>query len=117
DVTEAGNFEEQNILNVPREPALFSKLEGISVENLEAKVHQAKESLYAQREKRIKPGRDEKVLTDWNGLMLRAFAEAASHFSRDDYRSIAEANARFLLTTMWDGTRLLHSFKDGRARF
>jgi uncharacterized protein YyaL (SSP411 family) len=49
--------------------------------------------------------------------MLRAFAEASAHFGRDDYRSVAEANADFILTTMWDGKRLLHSFKDGRARF
>src|SRR5207249_3018657 len=51
------------------------------------------------------------------GLMLRAFAEAAAHFNRHDYRSAAETNAEFILTTMWDGTRLLHSFKEGRARF
>src|SRR6185503_6614756 len=63
------------------------------------------------------PGRDEKVLTDWNGLMLRAFAEAAAVLGRDDYRKVAEENAEFILNTLWDGTRLLHSFKDGRARF
>ena len=49
--------------------------------------------------------------------MLRAFAEASGHLNRDDYRRAAEANADFILTTMWDGTRLLHSFKDGRVRF
>jgi uncharacterized protein YyaL (SSP411 family) len=117
DVTEHGNFEEQNILNVSREPELFGKLEGVSVQDLERKIEAAKKELYAKREKRIHPGRDEKVLTDWNGLMLRAFAEAAAHFGRDDYRAIAEGNARFLLNTMWDGARLLHSFKDERARF
>jgi len=116
-VTEEGNFEEKNILNVPREPELFCKLEGISVQDLESKVEAARKKLYAAREKRVKPGRDEKVLTDWNGLMLRAFAEAAAHFDRSDYRSVAESNADFILTTMWDGARLLHSFKDGRARF
>jgi uncharacterized protein YyaL (SSP411 family) len=49
--------------------------------------------------------------------MLRAFAEAAAFLGRDDYRQAAEANANFILTTMWDGQRLLHAFKDGRARF
>ena len=117
DVTEEGNFEEQNILNVPREPELFSKLERVPVQELASKVQAARKKLYDRREKRIRPARDEKVLTDWNGLMLRAFAEAAAHFSRDDYRAVAEANANFLLTTMWDGNRLLHSFKDDRARF
>jgi uncharacterized protein YyaL (SSP411 family) len=116
-VTEHGNFEERNILNISREPELFSKLEKIPVEELESKVEAAKKKLYAARKKRVRPGRDDKVLTDWNGLMLRAFAEAAGHFGRDDYRSVAEANATFIMTTMWDGTGLLHSFKDGRARF
>jgi uncharacterized protein YyaL (SSP411 family) len=49
--------------------------------------------------------------------MLRAFAEAALYLNRDDYRQVAVANAQFLLDTLWDGQRLLHNFKDGRARF
>jgi uncharacterized protein len=117
DVSEQGNFEEHNILNVPRAPELFAKLENLPVEDLMSKIEAARKKLYATREKRIKPGRDEKVLTDWNGLMLRAFAEAAAFLNRDDYRAIAEANATFVLNTVWDGTRLLHSFKDGRPRF
>src|SRR2546426_8819670 len=116
-VTEHGNFEERNILNVSRDPELFSKLEKIPVQELQTKIETAKKRLYAARESRVRPGRDEKVLTDWNGLMLRAFAEASAHLNRDDYRRAADTNADFILTTMWDGTRLLHSFKDGRARF
>ena len=107
DVTAHGNWEHTNILNVPDGPDAA----------LEAKIEAAKKKLYAARLQRIKPGRDEKVLTDWNGLMLRAFAEAATYIGREDYRAVAESNASFLLTTMWDGNRLLHSFKDGRARF
>ena len=116
-VTEQGNFEEQNILNVSRDLELFSKLERIPVQELETTIEATKKKLYRARENRVRPGRDEKVLTDWNGLMLRAFAEAAGHFNRDDYRRVAESNADFILTTVWDGTRVLHSFKDGRARF
>jgi uncharacterized protein YyaL (SSP411 family) len=107
DVTERGNWEHTNILNVREEPDA----------SLDSKIESAKKKLYAVRNRRIKPGRDEKVLTDWNGLMLRAFAEAAAYLDRDDYRAVAEDNATFLLKTMWDGSRLLHSFKDGRARF
>ena len=117
DVTEHGNFEGRNILNISRPPELFSKLESVPLEDLEARAKAAKKKLYAAREKRVKPGRDEKILTDWNGLMLRAFAEAAAYLGRDDYRSIAESNAGFILSTLWDGSRLLHNFKDGRARF
>jgi uncharacterized protein YyaL (SSP411 family) len=107
DVTTHGNWEEKNILHVTREPD----------DKLLASIDAAKKKLYAAREKRVRPGRDEKVLTDWNGLMLRAFAEAATYLERDDYRAVAEANASFILNTAWDGYRLLHSYKDGRARF
>ena len=105
-VTESGNFEGHNILNVP-----YPK------EGLESKIQAARTKLFAVRERRVKPGRDEKVLTDWNGLMLRAMADAANYLERHDYRNVAEANANFILTTLWDGNRLLHNFKDGRARF
>ncbi|HLQ79135.1 MAG TPA: AGE family epimerase/isomerase, partial [Terriglobia bacterium] len=94
-----------------------SKLEKISPEELQAKFEAARPALYAAREKRIHPGRDEKILTDWNGLALRAFADAAAYLGRDDYRQIAEANAEFIFKTLWNDNRLLHSFKDGRARF
>jgi uncharacterized protein len=107
DVTAHGNWEETNILHVKSPPD----------QQTQAKVDAAKKKLYAAREKRVKPGRDEKVLTDWNGLMLRAFAEAASHLGRRDYQVIAEANANFILNTLWDGSHLLHTYKDGRARF
>ncbi|HEY2385258.1 MAG TPA: thioredoxin domain-containing protein [Terriglobia bacterium] len=107
DVTGPGNWEHTNILHVREEPD----------SSLEEKIKAAKHKLYAARNQRIRPARDEKVLTDWNGLMLRAFAEAAAYLGRADYRSVAESNADFLLGTMWDGKRLLHSFKDGRARF
>jgi uncharacterized protein YyaL (SSP411 family) len=107
DVSAHGNWEETNILHVTREPD----------EKLLPKIEAARKKLYADREKRVRPGRDEKILTDWNGLMLRAFVEAAGCLGRDDYRAVAEANAQFILKTMWDGNRLLHSYKDGRARF
>ena len=107
DVTGHGNWEETNILHITQE----------ADENLLARVEAAKKKLYDARTKRVRPGRDDKVLTDWNGLMLRAFADAAAYLERDDYRAVAEANAAFILSTLWDGKRLLHSYKDGRARF
>ncbi len=106
DVSERGNFEHRNILHVP-EPD----------EELVPRIDAARKRLYAIRNQRVKPGRDEKILTDWNGLMLRAFADAAFVLNRDDYRQVAVDNAEFLLKSMWNGERLLHSYKDGRARF
>ncbi len=78
-------------------------------------------SCSSAREQRVKPGRDEKVLAAWNGLMLAAFAEAARDRSLGErteiYRSIAEHNAEFLLREMrtTDG-RLLRTWKDGQAK-
>jgi len=116
-VTSDGNFEHQNILNVSRPPETFSKVEQVPLDVLLAKIDAAKQKLYAVRDTRIKPGRDEKILTDWNGLMLRPFADAAFDLDRDDYLAVAVANAEFMLQTMWNGERLLHNFKDGRVRF
>ena len=96
-----------NILNVPNPDV-----------ELEAKIQRAKRLLFDAREKRIRPGRDEKILTDWNGLMLRAFAEAALYLNGDDYRAIAIAEMPSSRENDVETSgRLLHNFKDGRARF
>jgi uncharacterized protein YyaL (SSP411 family) len=67
--------------------------------------------------KRVKPGRDEKVLTDWNGLMLRAFAEARRRSRTRRLPQGCRRECRVHLEYALGRTRLLHSFKDGRARF
>ncbi len=91
---------------------------------------EARRKLFEAREQRVHPGRDEKVLTSWNGLMLAAFAEAARAFSpspgsgrggqgvrAETYRLIAERNADFLLRELrLDNGRLLRSWKDGEAK-
>ena len=104
-VTERGNFESQNIL----------ELKG-SLEEREA-LADARRKLFEAREARIHPGRDDKVLTSWNGLMLAAFAEAARALEREDYREVAERNAEFLLSELRtpDG-RLVHTWKAGVAK-
>jgi len=116
-VTQHGNWEGHNILNIPRNPEIFCKLEKISEDELWQKFKEARSRLYSEREKRIPPGRDEKILTDWNGLALRAFADAAAFLGRDDYRRIAETLANFILKSLSNGNQLFHGFKDGRARF
>jgi uncharacterized protein YyaL (SSP411 family) len=99
-VTPGGNFESKNILEfvgeLDQRPALA----------------EARRKLFEAREKRIHPGRDEKVLTSWNGLMLAAFAEAARILNRDDDRQVAERNAKFLLREMrQENGRLLRTWK------
>ncbi|HSR31853.1 MAG TPA: thioredoxin domain-containing protein, partial [Anaerolineae bacterium] len=80
-------------------------------------LREARRRLFKAREKRVHPGRDEKVLTSWNGLMLAAFAEAARALNRDDYRLVAENNAAFLLREQrQDNGRLLRSWKNGESK-
>ncbi|MBX3065645.1 MAG: thioredoxin domain-containing protein [Anaerolineae bacterium] len=116
-VTEHGNFEERNILNVLLDDDVVAKKLNISVEELQQRIDSAKHTLYAARTHRIPPGLDDKVLTAWNGMMLASLAEGARFFKRDDYRQAAIRNAEFLLTTMQKDGRLLRSYKDGVANY
>jgi uncharacterized protein YyaL (SSP411 family) len=116
DVTEQGNFEHKNILHVDHSLAEIAEQQGVSVERLEQALARGREVLYKVRSERVWPGLDNKILTGWNGLMLRSFAEAARVLGRDDYRDSAERTADFLLTTMNGGGRLLRSYRDGQAK-
>lgn len=115
DVTAGGNFEGKNILHV-NERAEQQDETLISPEALQESLSRSREILFKEREKRIKPGRDEKILTSWNGLMLRSFAEAARYLNRPDYLQVAVNNATFLLDKLRRNGRLLRTYKDGRAR-
>jgi hypothetical protein len=116
DVTDWGNFEGQNILNIPRDREIVAKLENVSVDELAAVIERGRKKLFDHREHRIKPHRDEKVLTAWNGLMLRSFAEAANALDREEYRQIAIKNAEFLLTHLRRDGRLLRTYRDGVSK-
>jgi uncharacterized protein len=72
--------------------------------------------LFEARERRVKPGRDDKVLAAWNGLMARAFAEAGRALGRADYVAAARRNAEFVLGSLRMSGRLLRTWKAGRAK-
>jgi uncharacterized protein YyaL (SSP411 family) len=104
-VTPGGNFEGKNIL------------EFVGEMEQRPTLAEARRKLFEAREKRVHPGRDEKVLTSWNGLMLAAFAEAARALDRNDYREIAERNAEFVLRELrQESGRLLRTWKQGKAK-
>ena len=77
----------------------------------------ARSKLLSVRDRRVRPGRDEKVLTGWNGLMIRAMARAARALGRDDLADSATRAADFVRAHLWRDGRLLACHKDGRARF
>ncbi len=116
-VTEAGNFEGKNILTRRTSLEDFAKANHMKVEALKAKVEEAKQLLYARREKRVHPHLDDKILSSWNGLMLQAYARAAAVLGDVNYLEIARANAKFLLETMRDDTgHLYRTRRLGRSR-
>lgn len=116
DVTERGNFEGENILHVSRSVEDVAKIALVSTERLQEVLERGRQKLFEVREHRVKPDRDEKVLTAWNGLMLASFAEAAAILERDDYRRIAEKNAQFVLDNLRRDGLLLRTYKDGQSK-
>jgi uncharacterized protein YyaL (SSP411 family) len=97
------NFEGKSILWLPGQPD-------------PARAAPWRRRLFEARERRVKPGRDDKVLAAWNGLMARAFAEAGRSLGRADYVSAARRNAEFVLDRMRSDGRLLRTWKAGEAR-
>lgn len=116
DVSEAGNFEEKNILNVNNSIPDAARALKIPENKLNEVLERGRKALFEEREKRIKPFRDEKVLTAWNGLMLAAFAEAAAILGREDLLEIAKKNANFIIENMQADGRLLRTWKEGKAK-
>jgi uncharacterized protein YyaL (SSP411 family) len=115
-VSSEGNFEGHNILHVPNEASAVATREGIELSRLEAAVARARVALYERRAARVWPGRDEKVLASWNGLMLRAVADGARAFAREDWRAAALRSGEFLAREMVRDGRVLRSWKEGQAR-
>jgi uncharacterized protein YyaL (SSP411 family) len=114
DVTDAGNWEGDNILRLSIRASEIVARSGIDEKEFHSRIAAARLKLYEVRAKRIWPGLDDKVLTAWNGLMLAAFAEAAQALDRADYREVATSNAEFLYATMRAGDgRLLRTWKAG----
>ncbi len=116
DVTALGNFEGQNILHHRIDLNSYAKNLGISPEELKRSLDSCRQKLWETREKRIKPGRDEKVLAAWNGMMLSTFAEAAWVLNKTEYLEIALQSAEFLASQMRVKGRLCRSWKEGGAR-
>lgn len=123
-VKQEGNFHEEatgdrtgtNILHLKKPlPELFIDLD-IPSEDLRERLEGMRERLFHARETRVHPHKDDKILTDWNGLMIAALARGARILERDDYTLGAKKAAAFILKQMRkkDG-RLLHRYRDGEA--
>ena len=118
-VTEAGNFEQahESVLNRVATDDEIAERQSMSVVEVQSSLRNSRALLLESRARRIRPMRDEKILTGWNGLLLRSLSEAAGALNRSDYRAGADALADFLTSRMRrDDGRLLRSYKGGEAR-
>jgi uncharacterized protein YyaL (SSP411 family) len=110
-VTERGNFEGRNILHVPRDPAAVAEANGISEEELEDRLAPLRRKLLAKRSGRVRPGKDDKVLAAWNGMMISAFARAYQVLGDERYLHVAERAADFVLREMVRDGGLLRTYR------
>ena len=115
-VTADGNFEGRNIFHVPNDPVAVAARHGITPGELRARIASAAHVLLAARAGRVRPGRDEKILASWNGLMVRALAEAARAFDSMSYRAESIRQGEFLFRALVRDGRVYRSYKHGAAR-
>jgi uncharacterized protein YyaL (SSP411 family) len=109
DVTPAGNFEDHTILNrLARVPATADE---------EARLTVLRQHLFAVRERRVRPGLDDKVLADWNGLMIAGLANAGVAFGEPSWLAMGARAFACVAANMSRGDRLGHSWRAGRLLF
>ncbi|HEY2989586.1 MAG TPA: thioredoxin domain-containing protein, partial [Candidatus Binatia bacterium] len=117
DDSESGNFEGKNILHpiltLEQAARFFRK----DLSEIERVIAEAKRKLFQEREKRVKPFRDEKILASWNGLMLSGLAEASKILEDRAPLEAARKTVDFIYGCMFHEGLLLHSYKDGKAKF
>ncbi|HUA23386.1 MAG TPA: thioredoxin domain-containing protein [Steroidobacteraceae bacterium] len=109
------NFEGQWHLHVFRSVEDIASTLGRPPDGVESALASAKEKLLHIRARRIRPGRDDKILASWNGLMIRGLAVAARALGRDDLADSAGGALGFVRRTLWRDGRLLATYNDGRA--
>ncbi|HYB67936.1 MAG TPA: thioredoxin domain-containing protein [Candidatus Acidoferrales bacterium] len=122
---EGGNFVEaitgketgKNILHLRKPLAELAVDLHVSPEKLEKLMEEARLKLLAARQKRVHPSIDDKILTDWNGLMIVALAEAGRVFDEPEYLAAARKAADFIIGNLFDAEgKLLHRYRQGEAR-
>ena len=109
------NFEGRWHLYVAQNPEEIARAGGRDLGEIQQHLQSAREKLFREREQRIHPGLDDKILTSWNALMLKGMSIAAMRLEEPDYYHSAERCLEFIHARLWDGNRLMATCKDGRA--
>lgn len=116
-ITPEGNFEGRNILNTPLRLEEFADKHKTAVEELLSLFLDQKQQLWKEREKRIHPLKDDKILASWNGLMIHSLSQAGAAFSEQRYLDASLKAARFIKKNLWDEQQLLRRWRDHEALF
>lgn len=116
-VTESGNFEGRNILHRRLSDEEFASRHSLSLKSLKELIQRGRTALFQNREKRIRPLRDDKILTSWNALIISALCRASAVFKDSSLAAMAEDCAQFLCRHLMQDGRLLRRYRDGEARF
>ncbi|QUH22831.1 thioredoxin domain-containing protein [Methanobacterium alkalithermotolerans] len=122
-VQKEGNFKEEstgkktgkNILFLKKSLEEISKEKQISLKKLESIIEESRSKLFQVREKRIHPHKDDKILTDWNGLMIAALSRGAQVFKEERYLKAAEKAVDFIFKNLYSNKRLLHRYREGEG--
>jgi len=116
-VATEGNFEGgRSVLHIASTLEKVSQLYSVSVAELKKILAEARRKLYAEREKRVKPGRDEKILTSWNGLMISGFVDGFRVTEKEQYLNGAKEAARFILRERREDGDLMRVCHGGKSR-
>ncbi|MFO7447346.1 MAG: thioredoxin domain-containing protein [Ignavibacteriaceae bacterium] len=111
-----GSRDKTNILHLKKSHDELADDLNLQLNELDNTINKLRTILFNRRERRIHPYKDDKILTDWNGLMISAFARAAQAFSEEKYTNAAEKAAAFILDKLRDKNgRLLHRYRSGEA--
>ncbi|MEC7641084.1 MAG: thioredoxin domain-containing protein [Nitrospinota bacterium] len=117
-VTQQGNFEGKNILHVTRSTEAFAREQGLPESKVKEELARARALLLEGRDKRIRPLRDDKTLTSWNGLMITALAKAGRALDDPGFTEKAEKALDFIFKNLQDKNgKLLRRYREGEARF
>ncbi|MDB2614123.1 thioredoxin domain-containing protein [Chlamydiales bacterium] len=113
DITPIGNFEGRSVVNTPESIDQFCLKYGVELELFKDVLEESKKILFQEREKRIHPFKDDKVLTSWNGLMIHSLVQAGISLNKPLWIEKAILSAHFIINHLWNGEILLHRSREG----
>jgi uncharacterized protein YyaL (SSP411 family) len=115
DVSDQGNWEGKNILHLRRGLEGAAKEYGLSLSELKDRLAKTRQQLFEARSRRIPPGTDDKILTDWNGLMISAFCKGYQVLGDQKYLTAAQKAVDFLLEKLYIDGRILKTYRNGKS--